>query len=75
MKHIKRNIFLFAMFTVSPLTVNAQTADDADSTVVKKKVHVAFRDKDPDHLLSRSSSRRYFLCGHGRASEEGLYDE
>ena len=28
-----------------------QTADDADSTVVKKKVHVAFRDKDPDHLL------------------------
>ena len=51
MKHIKRNIFLFAMFAVSPLTVNAQTADDADSTVVKKKVHVAFRDKDPDHLL------------------------
>ena len=39
------------MFTVSPLTVNAQDADDADSTVVKKKVHVAFRDKDPDHLL------------------------
>ena len=39
------------MFTVSPLTVNAQAADDADSTVVKKKVHVAFRDKDPDHLL------------------------
>ena len=39
------------MFTVSPVTVNAQTADDADSTVVKKKVHVAFRDKDPDHLL------------------------
>ena len=32
----------------------AQTADDAeeaDSTVAKKKVHVAFRDKDPDHLL------------------------
>ncbi|MBO7129866.1 MAG: SusC/RagA family TonB-linked outer membrane protein [Bacteroidaceae bacterium] len=32
----------------------AQTADDAeevDTTVVKKKVHVAFRDKDPDHLL------------------------
>ena len=39
------------MFTVSPLTANAQTDDDADSTVVKKKVHVAFRDKDPDHLL------------------------
>ena len=31
--------------------VNAQTADDADSTVVKKKVHVAFRDKDADQLL------------------------
>ena len=30
----------------------AQTADDADSTAVaKKKVHVAFRDKDADHLL------------------------
>ena len=33
------------------MTVNAQTADDADSTVVKKKVHVAFRDVDADHLL------------------------
>lgn len=51
MKHIKRNIFLFAMFAVSPLAINAQTADDADSTVVKKKVHVAFRDVDADHLL------------------------
>jgi len=39
------------MFAVSPVTANAQTDDDADSTVVKKKVHVAFRDKDPDHLL------------------------
>ena len=29
----------------------AQTVDDTDSTVVKKKVHVAFRDKDADHLL------------------------
>ena len=51
MKNIKTNIFLFAMFAVSPLTVNAQAFDDADSIVVKKKVHVAFRDKDPDHLL------------------------
>ena len=51
MKHIKRNIFLFAMFAVSPLAMNAQTADDADSTVAKKKVHVAFRDIDADHLL------------------------
>ena len=39
------------MLTASPLTVNAQTADDADSTVVKKKVHVAFRDLDADHIL------------------------
>ena len=51
MKHIKRNIFLFAMFAVAPLAVNAQTTDDADSTVAKKKVHVAFRDIDADHLL------------------------
>ena len=43
------------MFAVSPLVVNAQSTDnaagEADSIVVKKKVHVAFRDKDPDHLL------------------------
>lgn len=39
------------MFAVSPLAMNAQTADDADSTVAKKKVHVAFRDIDADHLL------------------------
>ena len=54
MKKIKTNIFLFAMLAASPLVVNAQTADEADAadtTVVKKKVHVAFRDKDPDHLL------------------------
>ena len=51
MKHIKTNIFLFAMLAASPMTVNAQTADEADSTVVKKKVHVAFRDKDADQLL------------------------
>ena len=51
MKHIKTNIFLFAMLVAAPLTVNAQAADDADSAVVKKKVHVAFRDVDADHLL------------------------
>ena len=44
------------MFAVSPLTAIAQSTDDvadeADTTIVaKKKVHVAFRDKDPDHLL------------------------
>ena len=54
MKYMKRNktyIFLFAMLAVSPMTINAQIADDADSTVTKKKVHVAFRDVDSDHLL------------------------
>ena len=52
---MKTNILLFAMFAASPLTAIAQDTDeaasDADSTVVKKKVHVAFRDKDADHLL------------------------
>ncbi len=54
MKKIKIDILLFAMLAASPMVVNAQTADEAegaDTTVVKKKVHVAFRDKDPDHLL------------------------
>ena len=51
MKNLKTNIFLFAMLAASPMTANAQAADDADSTVVKKKVHVAFRDKDADQLL------------------------
>ena len=51
MKDIITNIILFAMLAASPMTVHAQTADDADSTVVKKKVHVAFRDKDADQLL------------------------
>ena len=48
---MKTNIFLLAMLVVSPLTAGAQSAGDADSTVAKKKVHVAFRDKDADHLL------------------------
>ena len=51
MKQIVTNIFLLATFAVSPLAANAQTADDGDSLVAKKKVHVAFRDKDADHLL------------------------
>lgn len=33
------------------MMVNAQTANGADSIAAKKKVHVAFRDKDADHLL------------------------
>ena len=55
MKSLKTNIFLFAILAVSPLTLSAQTdgetADVADTITAKKKVHVAFRDKDPDHLL------------------------
>lgn len=51
MKKMKTNIFLFAMFAVAPIAANAQVADDGDSIVAKKKVHVAFRDKDADHLL------------------------
>ena len=51
MKKIKTNIFLFAMLAASSMTANAQTAADADSTVAKKKVHVAFRDVDASHLL------------------------
>ena len=51
MKNIKTNIFLFAMCAVAPLSVNAQTAEEGDSVAAKKKVHVAFRDKDADHLL------------------------
>ena len=48
---ITTNIFLFAILAVAPLAVNAQITDDADSIAAKKKVHVAFRDKDADHLL------------------------
>ena len=51
MKQIVRNIFLLATVVVSPLTVNAQTVEDGDSVVAKKKVHVAFRDMDADHIL------------------------
>ena len=51
MKKMKTNIFLFAMLAASTLTVNAQGTDSADSTAAKKKVHVAFRDVDADHIL------------------------
>lgn len=50
MNNIKTNIFLFAMMA-SSLTVNAQAVEDGDSLVAKKKVHVAFGEKDADHLL------------------------
>ena len=50
MKDKKTNIFLFAMLAASPLMVNAQTIEKADTTA-KKKIHVAFRDTDADHLL------------------------
>lgn len=39
------------MLSTSPLMVNAQTNNDADSLAAKKKVHVAFRDKDADLVL------------------------
>ena len=51
MKHLKTNIFLLATFVVSPFAANAQTEEDGDSVVAKKKVHVAFRDKDADQIL------------------------
>jgi TonB-linked SusC/RagA family outer membrane protein len=50
MNNIKTNIFLFAMMA-SSLTVNAQAVENGDSLVAKKKVHVAFGEKDADHLL------------------------
>ena len=51
MKRINKNIFLLAMMAASPLAVNAQTTNGADSVEAKKKVHVAFRDMDADKLL------------------------
>lgn len=50
MKNIKTNIFLFAMLSASPLMVSAQRAVDTD-TIAKKKVHVAFGDKDANQIL------------------------
>lgn len=50
MKNIKTNIFLFALLSASPLMVSAQNAVDTD-TIAKKKVHVAFGEKDADQLL------------------------
>ena len=51
MKNIKTNIFLIALLAASPLMVNAQTRLEAETIAAKKKVHVAFRDKDAEHLL------------------------
>ncbi|MCQ2242925.1 MAG: SusC/RagA family TonB-linked outer membrane protein [Bacteroidaceae bacterium] len=51
MKSNKTKIFLLALLAASPVMVNAQTTDEADNDEAKKKVHVAFRDKDADHLL------------------------
>ena len=43
---------IVGMLLIGSVSSVAQTADEAaDSVVVKKKVHIAFRDKDPDHLL------------------------
>ena len=51
MKRMKTNIFLLAMMAVSPMAVDAQTNVGGDTIQAKKKVHVAFRDKDADQLL------------------------
>ena len=52
MKQI-RYILLLAIGAVVPMTGYGQTAEEADgdTIVAKKKVHVAFRDVDADHLL------------------------
>lgn len=42
---------LFVLLAVATLTAGAQNTSDADSLAAKKKVHVAFRDVDPDLLL------------------------
>lgn len=70
MKNYKTNIFLFAILAASSVTVNAQTADEADTIPAKKKVHVAFRDKNVDDLLSGISyvdveelSKKDYLTG------------
>ena len=51
MKRMKTKIFLLAMMAGSPLVVSAQTTNGGDTIQAKKKVHVAFRDKDADQLL------------------------
>ena len=51
MNNKKTNIFLLALLAASPLMVNAQTTDGADTITAKKKVHVAFRDVDADRIL------------------------
>ena len=51
MNNKKTNIFLLALLAASPLVVNAQTTDSADTITAKKKVHVAFRDIDADRIL------------------------
>ena len=49
MKKRKTNLFLLAVLAATPPMFAAQTFFDVDSAVAKKKVHVAFRDKDADH--------------------------
>ena len=51
MKRINKNIFLLALMAGSPLAANAQTTNGGDTVQAKKNVHVAFREKDADHLL------------------------
>lgn len=53
MKRIKPNIFLLSFLAASTMIANAQTEaiSTPDTVQAKKKVHVAFRDKDADQLL------------------------
>lgn len=51
MKNIRTKIFLFAVMAASPLMVNAQATSEDDAPEAKKKVHVAFREKDANDLL------------------------
>ena len=76
MKDIKTNIFLLALLAASPLAVNAQTADAADTITAKKKVHVAFRDKDADQLLGGISyidMEELQKKNHTKTSLEDMY--
>ena len=76
MKDIKTNIFLLALLAASPLAVNAQIADAADTITAKKKVHVAFRDKDADQLLGGISyidMEELQKKNHTKTSLEDMY--
>ena len=51
MKDIITKVLLTCALAASAPVVGAQTTADADTAQAKRKVHVAFREKDADHLL------------------------